>query len=104
MGVELEEVAAMLNSRNPDLEALRLRLEAMEEKLTRLEPVLQQKTPPPKTAAAAGPATLSPLPQENKPTVSQQVKQSVIRVLNQTSLCSNRPVFSTISLEFATFY
>ena len=76
VGVELEEVAAMLNSRNPDLEALRLRLEAMEEKLSRLEPALQKTgnsppntgNPPPNTA---GQATVSP--QENKPPILQQV-------------------------------
>ncbi|KAG0567949.1 hypothetical protein M758_7G171500 [Ceratodon purpureus] len=75
VGVELEEVAAMLNSRNPDLEALRLRLEAMEEKLSRLEPALQKTgnsppntgNPPPNTA---GQATVSP--QENKPPILQQ--------------------------------
>lgn len=68
VGVELEEVSAMLNSRNPDLEALRMRLEAMEEKLLRLEPVLQQTgNPPPKTAETAPVA-----PQENKPPIPQQ--------------------------------
>jgi len=42
VGVELEEVSAMLNSRNPDLEALRLRLEAMEDRVMRLEPIIHQ--------------------------------------------------------------
>ena len=69
VGVELEEVSAMLNSRNPDLEELRMRLEAMEEKLLRLEPSLQQTgNPPTKTAEHT---TVSP--QENKPSIPQQV-------------------------------
>jgi hypothetical protein len=69
VGVELEEVSAMLNSRNPDLEALRMRLEAMEEKLLRLEPVLQQTGNPPPKQAETAPVS----PQENKPPIPQQV-------------------------------
>lgn len=67
VGVELEEVSAMLNSRNPDLEALKLRLEALEEKLLQLEPALKQNgNLPPKTTDAAA------VPQENSTHVSQQ--------------------------------
>lgn len=78
VGVELEEVSAMLNSRNPDLEALRMRLEAMEEKLLRLEPVLRQTGNPP--SRTAEPATVSP--PENRPPIPQQVVNQIILLLS----------------------
>lgn len=64
VGVELEEVSAMLNSRNPDLEVLRMRLEAMEDRLMRLEPIILQTGIPSETSVPR---------QESKPSVSQQV-------------------------------
>lgn len=58
LGVELEEVAAMLNSSNPELRELKLRLEAMEERILKLEPALQQSRKAPQNSVE--PSSISP--------------------------------------------
>lgn len=58
LGVELEEVAAMLNSSNPELKELKLRLEAMEERILKLEPALQQSRKAPQNSVER--LTISP--------------------------------------------
>lgn len=58
LGVELEEVVAMLNSSNPELREFKLRLEAMEERLLQLEPARQQSRKAPQYSVE--PPTISP--------------------------------------------
>lgn len=65
VGVELEEVAAMLNSKTPDFEALRMRLDYMEDRLRLLEPMIAQ-------TGERKEGALFPR-QEGKATASQQV-------------------------------
>lgn len=65
VGVELEEVAAMLNSKTPDFEALRMRLDYMEDRLRLLEPIIAQTGE--RKEGSSFPR------QEGKATASQQV-------------------------------